>query len=267
MIRFKSLSSGSCGNCYYLDICSEEGQSEAAVIIDAGVSLRRLRQELVRDALSADRVCAILVTHDHMDHIRALGSWCKHLKTPVWATGTLHRALAHNRLVVPWIHACRRVLAGDGWTEIVPGRIKVRPFVVPHDATQTVGYAVLLDAYKYVIMTDIGQMTAEALSYARHADTVVVESNYDPDMLDKGPYPYELKVRIRSGNGHLSTPQCAEAIRMFNHDGLRNVFLCHLSEHNNTPELALASARTVLDGVSPRLVALPRDTPSPLFHI
>lgn len=267
MIRFKSLSSGSCGNCYYLDICSEEGQSEAAVIIDAGVSLRRLRQELVRDALSADRVCAILVTHDHMDHIRALGSWCKHLKTPVWATGTLHRALAHNRLVVPWIHACRRVLAGDGWTEIVPGRIKVRPFVVPHDASQTVGYAVLLDAYKFVIMTDIGQMTAEALSYARHADTVVVESNYDPDMLDKGPYPYELKVRIRSGNGHLSNPQCAEAIRMFKHEGLRNVFLCHLSEHNNTPELALASARTVLDGVSPRLVALPRDTPSPLFHI
>ena len=119
-------------------------------------------------------------------------------------------------------------------------------------------------------MTDLGRMVPQALSFARQADTVVIESNYDPEMLRTGPYPKDLQDRIRGGHGHLSNPECAEALRAFLHPGLRNVFLCHLSEHNNTPELAYQESAAVLQELCgeerpPRLCPLPRMTPSPMF--
>jgi phosphoribosyl 1,2-cyclic phosphodiesterase len=112
-------------------------------------------------------------------------------------------------------------------------------------------------------MTDIGHMTEEALSWARQADTVVIESNYDPEMLRFGPYPPDLQARIRGGHGHLSNPECAEAISAFRHEGLRHLFLCHLSEHNNTPELAYRTSLEAAGGIP--LVPLPRQTASPLY--
>ena len=261
-IRFKSLSSGSCGNCYFLGIF-EEAHCEAGILIDAGVSPRRLRKELQYDNLGLDDFSGILITHDHYDHIRSLGSYCKHLAKPVWTTPTLHQALCRHFITGEHFPAFRQELA-EGWNELVPGRIRARWFEVPHDASQTVGYAILLDDYKFVIMTDIGRMTPQALSLASQADTVVIESNYDDDMLRNGPYPKELQDRIRGGHGHLSNRECAEAVGNFAHEGLRNIFLCHLSEHNNTPELALQESRRVLDTPgfpgSPRLVALPRQT-------
>ena len=138
--------------------------------------------------------------------------------------------------------------------------------MVPHDATQTLGYAIMIDGYKFVIMTDIGRMTKEALDLASQADTVVIESNYDPVMLKNGPYPPELQDRIRNGFGHLSNQECARAVAQFSHSGLRNVFLCHLSEHNNTPELARDCTRAVLDPAI-RLVPLPRECPSVWFNL
>lgn len=268
MIKFKSFSSGSCGNCYFLGIFSEEGTCECGILIDAGVSVRRLRTELREENLELDDFDAVLVTHDHLDHIRSLGSYCKHLKKPVWATPVLHQALAHHSMTYEWIGYCRSRLE-DGWNEIVPGRIKARYFVVPHDASQTVGYAVLLDGYRYVHITDCGRMTEEALNWCKQADTVVLESNYDPYMLEHGPYPLELQQRIRNGHGHMSNGECADAIREFLHPGMKNIFLCHLSEHNNTPELALRSALGAIEDKSdaPRVVALPRQTPTPLWTL
>lgn len=270
-VKFKSLSSGSCGNCYFLGLFGEDGKCEAGVLIDAGVSPRRLKKELLRDSLGFDNFDAILVTHDHMDHIHFLGSYCKHVGKPVWASAKLHGALSRHPLSRDWIADCRKVMQPSTWTEIVPGRIKARWFEVPHDATQTVGYAILLDDYKFVIMTDIGRMTPEAMSWASQADTVVIESNYDLEMLRSGPYPPELQDRICLGGGHLSNAECAAAIKQFWHEGLRNIFLCHLSEHNNTPTLALAESRESLDSVqgnsNTRLCPLPRQTPSPLFNL
>ena len=121
-------------------------------------------------------------------------------------------------------------------------------------------------------MTDIGRMTEEAVLYSSEADTVVIEANYDMDMLIAGPYTHELKMRICQGHGHLSNDECAAAIRRFWHPGLKNIFLCHLSEHNNTPELAYNAAKSALisagvgDGVV-NLRALPRQTPSPMFML
>ena len=270
-IRFKSFSSGSCGNCYFLGIFDEGGTCEAGVLIDAGFSPRRLKKELQREGLCFDDFAGLLITHDHNDHIRSLGSYCKHLRKPVWTPPELSDALMRHFITGTYFGPCRRILA-PGWNDIVPGRIRAQYFEVPHDASFTCGYALLLDGYRFVIMTDIGRMVAQALSFARQADTVVIESNYDPGMLLAGPYPPDLQARIRGGHGHLSNFECAGALQEFAHPGLRNVFLCHLSEHNNTPELAYGTSSTILQRLyadfgqrPPRLCPLPRMTPSPLF--
>lgn len=265
-IKFKSLSSGSCGNCYYLAIQDDDG-TMTPILVDAGVSPRRLKKELLTEGLNISDIRGMLITHDHMDHIRSLGSYCKHLKFPVWATDKLHGALTRHSVTGEYISACRKQLNPEGWTDIVPGRIKVRWFEVPHDATQTVGYAIMLDNYKFVIMTDLGHMTKDAVTLSRQADTVVIESNYDLEMLRNGPYPIELQDRICLGGGHLSNADCADAIKDFLHEGMDYIFLCHLSEHNNTPQLALKEAKSVIEGSSVRLVPLPRQTPSPLFTL
>ncbi|MBQ9463332.1 MAG: MBL fold metallo-hydrolase [Bacteroidales bacterium] len=263
-IRFKSFSSGSCGNCYFIGIFGDEGRRcEAGVIIDAGVSPRRLKKELQHEGLCFDDFSAVLVTHDHMDHIRSLGSFCKHIRKPVWATENLHRALSRHSMTRFEISDYRMELREGCWNDIIPGRIKARQFIVPHDATETVGYALLLDDFKFVIMTDIGSMTQEALNLACQADVVVIESNYDPEMLRNGPYPKDLQARIRGGHGHLSNPECSDAIKAFNHESLRHIFLCHLSEHNNTPELAYRESLEAAAGIP--LTPLPRQTASPLY--
>ena len=251
MLGFLSLSSGSCGNCYYLT----DGQS--GLLIDAGVSVRRLKKTLMEHGLSTDSFQAVFVTHDHLDHIRHLGSYCKHLKKPVFATGTLHDALSRHTFTKDYISGFRCELPDSG-----PLRVKLRMdvpedslplvshFVVPHDATQTVGYFIEWSGVKFFLMTDAGRVTDEAIEYARRADTVVIESNYDSGMLIGGPYTHELKMRICQGNGHLSNDECASALRRVWHPGLKNVFLCHLSENNNTPSLAFESSAEVLRSIS-----------------
>lgn len=264
MVRFMSFSSGSCGNCYYL------GSDKGAVIIDAGVSLRRLKKYFQENDLDMDAVSAVLVTHDHLDHIRHLGSFCKRLHKPVYTSGPIHDALARHTFTASAIGPCRRILAEGQWNDVAG--MKIRYFTIPHDATQTVGYAIEIDGYKFVIMTDIGRMTDEAVEYAGAADTVVIESNYDMDMLISGPYTYELKMRIVQGCGHLSNDECASAIRRFWHPGLKNIFLCHLSENNNTQELAYRTSASALKDAGAEngtvaLRCLPRQYPSQLFTI
>jgi phosphoribosyl 1,2-cyclic phosphodiesterase len=263
-IKFMSLSSGSCGNCYYL------GTAEGGILIDAGVSLRRLKKTLLENGLDMDSFSAILVTHDHLDHIRHLGSFCKKLCRPVYTTDVIHGALAKHTFTAPTITPCRRVLNENEWNEVAG--MKIRYFVVPHDATQTVGYAIEVNGHKFVIMTDVGRMTDEAVELARQADTVVVESNYDMDMLMSGPYTHELKMRIVQGCGHLSNDECASAVKRFWHKGLKNIFLCHLSENNNTRQLAAECTAAALDeiGVQKGTVALrclPREYPSQIFTL
>ncbi len=262
MMRMQSLLSGSSGNCYYLESGGE------AILIDAGVGLRTLKKVLADNGLDYGSFSAILLTHDHMDHIRNLASYCKRLNKPVFATPYL---FTHSwAMQSEYIQACRRYLEEGAWNQVGPFR--VRYFEVPHDATQTVGYAIAAEDHRFVLMTDIGRMTPEALSWARQADTVVIESNYDVDMLMGGSYPHDLKMRICQGHGHLSNDQCADAIRSFWHPGLRNLFLCHLSDNNNTPKLAYDSAaRALADlGVEPgsvHLRTLSRREPSPMLML
>lgn len=276
MLKFLSLSSGSCGNCYFLS----DGRS--GLLIDAGVSVRRLKKTLMEHGLGTESFQAVLVTHDHLDHIRHLGSYCKHLKKPVYATSVLHEALSRHTFTRDYISGCRRILPDDGPLRINLGadgndNPLVSHFVVPHDATQTVGYFIEWSGVSFFLMTDAGRATDEAIEYARLSDAVVFESNYDTGMLIGGPYAHELKMRICQGNGHLSNDECASAVRRFWHPGLKNLFLCHLSENNNTPALAFAATAEALRSIpaEPGLTAkditnlqtLPRTNASVMFTL
>ncbi|MBP5374614.1 MAG: MBL fold metallo-hydrolase [Bacteroidales bacterium] len=265
MMRFISFSSGSCGNCSVL--LGPEG----GVMIDAGVGIRRVKKELDALGLGLDCIKAILITHDHGDHIRSLGSFCKRLTVPVWTSEPVHNALARHPFTREWIGPCRQQLQAGVWNPVTPD-FDVRYFVVPHDATQCLGFAIRCQGELFVLMTDLGHMTAEGLEFASEASTVIIESNFDVDMLVGGDYPQELKHRISHGAGHLSNDACGEAIRQFLHPGLKNLFLCHLSGNNNTPELAYESARRVLEecGVKPGTIALRvlrRAVSSPLLNL
>lgn len=262
-LKFVSFSSGSCGNCYYL------GDGNDGILIDAGVSLRRLRGFLLERGLSYDSFSAVLVTHDHLDHIRHLGSYCKKLSKPVYSTPNIHSALAVHTFTREHIGSCRRLINPGEWLEIVPG-VNVRPFVVPHDATETVGYAIDFKGYRFLIMTDVGRITDESVELAKESTTVVIESNYDMDMLIRGPYPKDLQERIYGGNGHISNDECASAIRRFNHPGLKNIFLCHRSDNNNTRKLAFDTSKDALRQIGAEDVALrvlPRREPTEVFNI
>lgn len=250
-LRFISFSSGSCGNCSLLL------GPHSGIMIDAGVGIRRIKKELEALHLSYADISAILVTHDHGDHIRSLGSFCKRVQAPVWTTETIHNALLWHPFTRDFIGPCRQDLQAGVWNPVTED-FDVQYFVVPHDATQCVGYAIRCGEELFVLMTDMGHTTPEALDWASHATTVVVESNYDVDMLLGGDYPQYLKDRITHGIGHLSNDACAEAIGQFLHPGLRNIFLCHLSGNNNTPELAYDSARAALAaaGVEPGTISL-----------
>lgn len=278
MLKFLSLSSGSCGNCYFLS----DGKS--GLLIDAGVTVRRLKKTLMEHGLDTDSFQAVLVTHDHLDHIRHLGSYCKHLKKPVYATSVLHGALANHTFTRDYIADYRSVLPdGDSLRICLRKDVPeaelplVSHFIVPHDATQTVGYFIEWNGVNFFLMTDAGRVTDESIEYARRSDAVVFESNYDPGMLIGGPYPHDLKMRICQGNGHLSNDECASAIRRFWHPGLKNLFLCHLSENNNTPSLAFASAAEALRSISvdgrltakdiTNLQTLPRTHASQMFTL
>lgn len=268
MVNFMSFSSGSCGNSYFLSYERKDGLKKG-ILIDAGVSIRRIKKVLMGYGLDYEAFGSILVTHDHMDHVRHLGSLCKRLQKPVYATSLLHSAFNGIPMIKPYISSCRHILKEGEWNEV--DGFEVRYFIVPHDATQTVGYSIDAGGHKFVIMTDVGRMTEEALSFASQADTLVIESNYDVDMLISGPYTHELKMRICQGKGHLSNDECAEAIKKVWHPGLRNIFLCHLSENNNTLEKAYETALAAVrkagapDGFN--LQPLPRATPSVLFTL
>ncbi|MBO4341010.1 MAG: MBL fold metallo-hydrolase [Bacteroidales bacterium] len=265
MMRFISFSSGSCGNCSLL-----VGPS-SAIMIDAGVGIRRVKKELEAVGLGLDCISAIVVTHDHGDHIRSLGSFCKRVSVPVWTTETIHNALSRHPFTKDWISPCRQILQSGVWNQITED-FALNYFVVPHDATQCIGFAICHEEQLFVLMTDLGHMTEEGLCWASQAQTVVVESNYDMDLLLGGDYPEVLKRRIRQGAGHLSNEDCAKAIRAFIHPGLRNIFLCHLSGNNNTPSLAYESACAALAeaGVEPGSIflrVLRRGIASPLLNL
>ncbi|MCK9628732.1 MAG: MBL fold metallo-hydrolase [Bacteroidales bacterium] len=256
MIRFISLSSGSNGNCYYI------GNEQVSLLIDVGVSGRMIKKRLSEFGISVDSISFVLVTHDHIDHIKHLGAFTQKFKTPVIATKKLHDYLSVHPCTRGCMDDCRKFVEKGDCYEY--SGVRVTPFDVPHDANETLGYHIDFRGEKFTIITDAGRMTQEMIEYSRKASHLILESNYDYQMLMDGNYPRVLIERIKNGYGHLCNIQTAEALKNIYNSDLKNLFLCHLSENNNTPELAYGSACSSLmqigvnEGIDINIKCLPR---------
>ena len=260
MTRFLSLSSGSNGNCYYL------GNDKVSMLIDFGIGGRTVGRRLASHDLSIKDVDMVLITHEHMDHIRYLGGFTEKFHKAVFTTAALHNVLDKHFCTVGKLGGCVRETTPGIETECMG--VKFTPFSVPHDARDTVGYYIDFFGDTFTVATDVGYVTDDLVHYCSISQHLIVESNYDPGMLATGPYTPELKKRIMEEKGHLSNEQTADLLRRSWPKGLESVFLCHLSANNNTPSLAFESARTALNSVGGEqvtLYALPRREPSPLF--
>jgi phosphoribosyl 1,2-cyclic phosphodiesterase len=239
MVKFISFGSGSSGNCYYL--CTERD----GLLIDIGVGIRGLKKAFRDYGLSQTLIHHVLITHDHADHIKSVGSISHDLHLPVYATRKVHQGIDRNYCVTKKVSAdLRRYLEKDETIQV--GDFLVTPFNVPHDSSDNVGYLIEVEDVKFCVITDAGCISDEMGQYITQANYLVIEANHDIEMLKQGPYPEYLKQRIMSQNGHLSNTGCGEAIAKYMGEQLRHVWLCHLSEENNHPELARKTVESIL---------------------
>lgn len=239
MLKFISFGSGSSGNCYYL--CTEND----GLLIDIGVGIRSLKKAFRDYGLSQELIHHVLITHDHADHIKSVGSISHDLQLPIYATKKVHQGIDRNYCVTKKVSSeLRRYLETEVTIQV--GDFQVTPFSVPHDSNDNVGYLIAAKGINFCIITDAGSITETMGKYITQAHYLVIEANHDIEMLKQGPYPEYLKVRIMSGIGHLSNTGCGEAIANYMGEQLRHVWLCHLSEENNHPELARKTVEAVL---------------------
>lgn len=239
MLKFISFGSSSSGNCYYI------ATEKTRILVDAGVGMRMLRHSLKEKRLLLTDIDAIFITHDHADHIKAVGNLAHDYKLPVYATEEVHRGINRNYCVTTKLTPeYVRVIQKMQTTQIRDMRIT--PFAVPHDSSDCVGYRIETDGEVFLVITDVGHVTEGIEAEVSAANYIVLESNHDVSMLMDGPYPAYLKGRIRSGRGHLSNADSARLIAEHASPALKHVWLCHLSEENNHPELARKTYETVL---------------------
>jgi phosphoribosyl 1,2-cyclic phosphodiesterase len=245
------LASGSRGNCALI------GTSTTRILVDAGLSgretFKRLRALADRDAGSnsdrAQEVSAILITHEHSDHVAGLQRLAAKLNVPVYLTAPTHhawsRAMRNEEGVIPELPKSEHFCAGRGFRV---GDIEVMPFTIPHDAADPVGFTFRAEGVKIGFATDLGYMPVSVRNHLRGCSVLVMESNHDVEMLRSGPYPWSVKQRVMSRVGHLSNDALAEFFSNDYDGGAEYVVLAHLSEQNNHPEIARAAAEQALGG-------------------
>jgi phosphoribosyl 1,2-cyclic phosphodiesterase len=266
MLKFISFGSGSSGNCYYLCTATD------GLLIDIGVGLRTLKKHSKDYGINLHTVNRILITHDHADHIKSVGAFSHDYHVPVYATQKVHDGIVHNYCIQRKVADEMKRLVEPG-LPMKLGDFIVTPFSVPHDASENVGYQIDVEGVSFVILTDVGSVTEEVKERIRHAHYLIIEANHDVEMLNNGPYPAYLKTRILSSNGHLSNDACAHALAENMSENLRHVWLCHLSEENNHPELARKTVETILRsyGIIPgkdvQLEVLKRKMPSGVYDL
>lgn len=258
-----SLSSGSSGNCYYL------GTEEHAILIDAGIPVKQIRTFLKNAGLEFEKIMAVFVTHDHADHIKALGNIGEKCAVPVYATRETHIGINNNYCMT------EKLISSVHYVEKeIPFQFhefEVTPFEVPHDGTDNVGYRVRVGDKVFCFVTDLGHITEAASKYILQAQYLVMEANYDEDMLRMGNYPKFLKDRITSPRGHLSNRTTARFLAQNITPDMKYIWLCHLSGENNHPEIAYKTVEFemrgmgIIPGKDVQLCALKRTTPSELY--
>ena len=225
MFKFCNLYSGSSGNCSFIET------NKTKILVDCGVSYKKIKEGLESINQDIHDIDAILITHEHADHIKGIGVLSKNIDVPIYANKKTLDEIEKKYFI----------------SNAIPFKtnenfdikdLKVFPFKIPHDAADPVGFTIDYKNTKISLATDIGHVENKLLKNLNESSFVLLESNYEPDMLKSSSYPYSLKHRILGPEGHLSNEDASKVIKTLVNNGLKNIMLGHLSKENNFPELA-----------------------------
>ena len=233
---FFSIVSGSSGNC----ICA--GDDKTHLMIDAGISGKRIEAGLNLYDYSTADMDGILITHEHSDHVGGLGVVSRNYHIPIYATAGSIRAIRQQKSLGNIDDSLFHVIHPDEPFTI--GSLTILPFRVSHDAAEPVAYRIENDKNAVAVCTDLGYYDDYIISHLKNLDALLLEANHDVRMLEVGPYPYQLKRRILGDYGHLSNENSGRLLSQILHDDIKHVFLGHLSHENNYPQLAYETVRS-----------------------
>ena len=240
MFNFYNLCSGSTGNSSLIQT------ENSKILIDAGGSAKKINEALSSINVDISSLDAILVTHEHIDHVQSLGTISKKYNIPVFANKETWNAMPDQKVKI--LSSNQQLFEVNSEFEIKD--VLFKPFSIPHDAANPCGFNFFHDNKKASIATDLGHITPEIMENLSKSKFILLESNYDPNILKCSKYPYALKLRISGPDGHLSNETCGKVVSKLIPTGLSNVLLGHLSKENNFPELAY---KTVAEEVLPSL--------------
>lgn len=234
-MRLLSIASGSSGNCIYV------GNDDTHILIDTGISGKRIEAGLNSIGLSGKDMDAVFVTHEHVDHISGLGVFSRRWNVPIYATaGTIHGIQMTKSVGEIDPELFEIFHRGE---ELQVGTLRVHPIEISHDAAEPTAYHVTDGKKQIAVATDMGCITPEIVEALQGVNALLVEANHDVNMLQVGPYPYYLKQRILGKRGHLSNENCGKLLSQIVHDDLEAILLGHLSKENNLPDLAYEAVR------------------------
>lgn len=265
-MRLCSIASGSSGNCIYV------GSKKTHLLVDTGISKKRIEEGLAQLDLSGEMISGILITHEHTDHIQGLGVFCRKYQIPVYATrGTLAGIGSYKSLGdIP--DGILHEISADHAFEI--GDLVITPFSISHDANEPTGFRITKGDKSIAIATDLGVYDDYTIRNLEDLSALVLEANHDVHMVEVGPYPYPLKQRVLGDCGHLSNEASGRLLCNILHDKLKYIILGHLSKDNNFPELAYETVKlevtmgdTPYHGEDISLVVADRDKISKIFMI
>ena len=229
------LASGSKGNAVYI------GSGERAVLFDAGLSGVALERRMAEKGLSPNALDAVIVSHEHTDHVKGAGILSRRFQIPIYINEKTYRAASAK------LGKVERITHFQCGHTFSIGDLTVNPFSISHDAEDPAGFTVEHNGSKLALATDLGIATALVKTHLQGASLIYVEANHDPEMLHLGPYPWYLKQRVRSRRGHLSNQEAGELLCHVKNSTLKHVVLAHLSEENNHPQKAWETVSQMLD--------------------
>lgn len=245
-MKLCSLASGSTGNASYLI------HKNSRFLIDVGISKKAIEAELSDLNEKAEEISGIFITHEHIDHIKGLGPFIRAYKVPVYLTKGTYEVLKEYKSLGVVDSGLFNVLK-PGYDYKI-GDLLVHAISTNHDAAEPVGYRFTADGKSVAVITDLGVFTNEQIEQLRMIDACIIEANHDIRMLEMGPYPYRLKLRILGKEGHLSNDDCLKFINQLSIHNLKKVILGHLSKENNLPKIAYETVVQGLEGDDKPLV-------------
>lgn len=265
-MRLCSIASGSSGNCIYI------GSDNTHLLVDTGISKKRIEDGLNELQVKGEEINGIFITHEHIDHIQGLGVFCRKYEVPIYATKGTIAGIQSCKTIGKMPDGLLHEIQTDEIFEI--GDLKIKPFMISHDANEPTGFRIEDDKKAIAVATDLGTYDDYIVDNLKGLDAVLLEANHDTHMVEVGPYPYPLKQRVLGSKGHLSNELSGRLLCDILHDKLNCVLLGHLSKDNNFAELAyetvkleVTMSKTPYNGNDIPLMVADRDKMSKIFNI